>query len=156
MITACLKKKTNNLNAFIAKIKKLSESNVESGYFSEQGQHPRADMSFADLANMHAKGAGDLFPRDVRPATLSIMNGLFKETIKNHFYKNYTLDQTLDSIGLKITDIAQSYFGQTPPLEENSPWWSEQKGGSKPLVHFGDLQDAWSYRTSENLNIRGM
>lgn len=156
---ACIKRKTNNLKKFVDKIKKLQESNVESGYFAEQGMHPTAGISFVELASIHASGFttkyGDVPARDVRPATLFDMKGMFKGSLNSYFYKGYSLNDTLDTAGFKITDLAQSYFGiPSPTMPDNSSWWVEIKETNSPLVHYGYLQEAWSFKTSENSAIR--
>ena len=152
---------TRNLENFIKKIRKLSESKVESGYFQEQGNHPESKMSYADLAELHSKGEGKLLPRDVRMSTTFDMK--FKSSVRKHIsrqlkdylYNNIKLSSKLDSIGWKITGISQSYFGEpsihNPP---NSPEWAKFKGANTPLVYKGFLVDAWSWRTSENSQIR--
>ena len=102
-------------------------------------------------------GAGNLIPRDVRPSALSTMKGnKFQPLLSDYLFRNETLDSVLGRAGEKIVDISKSYFGESPPLYPNSPNWAAQKGGNSPLVHFGYLRDAWSYRTSENLSIRNM
>lgn len=154
-----IRRTTRNLEKLILKIKKLAESNVESGYFIEQGDHPEAGIPFVSLMYKHAMGAGELHARDPLPVTSNIMKiGSFQKNAHNnlskYLYTSSRLSTLLDKTGKEITLIATSTFGSTSYYQPNSPQWAEIKGDNTPLVYEGHLRDAWSYRTSDNQFIR--
>lgn len=156
-----IKRKTRNLEALIKKIQKLSTVNIESGYFQEQGQHPYAELSYVELAWMHARGEGNLPARDVRLPTMfgmenpSFYNPIHKD-LREYFYKNKKINSVLTDIGVRVTDLAKSFFGVPSQfLPANSSEWAEIKGANTPLVFEGHLMDAWSFKTSELPSIRG-
>ena len=156
-----LKRNTKNLEKFLKKIKKLSQSRVETGYFSEQGDHPEAKMSYADLAELHAKGAKGYAIRDIRISVAgdmknnSSLRNFISKQMKEYLYKDVKLSGSLDDIGWKLTGIAQGYFG-VPSVNNpsNSPEWIARKGADTPLVFEGYLMDAWSWKTSESGKVR--
>ena len=61
-----IKRKTNNLSKVKRRIQKLANKKIKSGYFADQGSHPNSDLSYADLAYLHASGARGLPERDIR------------------------------------------------------------------------------------------
>lgn len=147
-------RKTFNLDKLIKKIEAIRNQEVKSGYFKSQGDHPEAEISYVDLAWMHAKGDGDFPERDVRIPTVLEMQGasvsnFFSKVTRDYLFKNVNLSQTLDKIGWKISDIAVSYFGiPSQYLPMNSAEWAKVKGGNTPLVFEGYLMDAWAWKTS--------
>jgi len=150
-------RKTRNIEKFIKRIQKLAKSEVESGYFSEQGDHPEAEMSYVDLAYMHSKGEGNFPPRDVRlPTIFALDDSSYKPFINkeltSYLYKKQSLNQTLNDFGISVTSIAKNLFGvPSVHLPSNSPDWIDLKDGDTPLVFEGHLKDAWSYNTSEEV-----
>ena len=152
-----IKRKTRNFEKLIKKLKKLDDAKVKSGYFPEQGIHSSSGIPYYELAFIHAKGEGNFPRRDVRPSVLTALwQPEFKRTavVNTMAYLNgkVPLESLLDTLGFKITDIAQSYFGIPSKYNpSNSDWWaSQKKEGDTPLVFDGELRDMWSYKTSEN------
>lgn len=154
MITSKIRRKTNNLEKLAKKIKALSRSSVKSGYFSDQGNHPTADMPYTTLAYIHATGFNGLPERDIRLDTiyeLSTFN--FKPLLNKYFYKDLPVSSVTSDIAFRVEDIAQSLFG-VPSVNnpDNSEWWARQKAketggsGNTPLIHYGYLRDAWNSR----------
>lgn len=147
-------RKTFNLDKLVKKIESLKNQEVKSGYFKEQGDHPEAEMSYVDLAWMHAKGDGEFPERDVRIPTTLEMKGVstsnfFAKATRDFLFKDITISETLDKIGWKISSIAVSYFGiPSQYLPMNSAWWAKVKGGNTPLVNEGYLMDAWAWKNS--------
>lgn len=156
-----IKRKTRNFEKLVKRLKELNNAKVKSGYFPEQGIHSTAEMPYAELAFIHAKGEGDLPIRDVRPSVLTylrqpVFNKTLEVNIKAYLSGKVSLDSFLDGFGYRITDIAQSYFGDPDVLAANSAYWAAQKGGNTPLVFEGELRDAWSFKTSVNDTVRGI
>ncbi len=150
-----IKRKTRNFEKLIKKLQKLNNAEVKSGYFPEQGIHSSSELPYYELAYIHAKGEGDLPRRDVRPSVYSYMrqpvfNKTIESNIKAYLSGKVSLESFLDGFGYRVTDIAQSYFGDTSVLTPNTDWWAAQKGGNTPLVFDGELRDMWSFKTSEN------
>lgn len=163
MMSLKVKRETKNFEKWISKIAQLKKASVESGYFPQQGDHPTADMSYVELAELHAKGAGDLPKRDIRPAVTHNMKfGSSFSRSNKHMLVRYligklSIDNYLSSVGHKISDSAQSYFGiPSGHNPSNSEYWADFKGADTPLVFDGYLRDAWSYKTSTSPSIRGV
>lgn len=153
-------RKTRNIEKFIKKIQALAKSNVESGYFPEQGDHPEAEMSYVDLAYIHAMGVGNFPRRDVREPTRLALDSpalkifFIRKELNNYFYSTQTLAATLDDFGSYVTDIAKSFFGiPSRFMPSNSNEWADFKGDNTPLVFEGYLMNAWAYKTSEDMSF---
>lgn len=147
---------TNNLQKMLERIRTLTQQKVESGYFQEQGKHPEADMSYADLAYKNARGDGNIRARDVRPSTMLTMSDstslhYFRKQINDYVVNGKNLGESLNNIGWKISDIAVSKFGHVgKDMPANSDKWADLKGDNTPLVFEGYLRDAWAYKDTYN------
>lgn len=150
---------TKNIEKLIKKLQKLSKASVESGYFIEQGDHPTAEIPYVSLMYKHAMGEGNLPVRNPLPVTISLMNSNpflinLSTNLNKYLYSSSHLSKLLDRSGKDITRLASSTFGSTYYYLPNSPMWADMKDGNTPLVDEGHLQEAWSYRTSDNQFIR--
>jgi hypothetical protein len=147
-------RKTHNIDKLIKKIRDLKKASVESGYFIEQGIHSTIDMPYTSLMATHEWGWG-VPQRQARLSTFDVVTNSKsnKKELRNFLYTDQKLEQYLDKVGSRITMTAKGFFGQ-PSLRipSNAP----SKGVDSPLVDTGELKDAWSYRTSLNLSIRGL
>lgn len=148
------------IQALINRIKNLTENQVESGYFQEQGEHPYAEMSYVELALIHARGEGNFPDRDVRDPTKFEMESsttinMFGKTLSDYLHNRIPLSQMLNRFGWKISDIAVSKFGiPSQYLQMNSQQWADLKGANSPLVNEGYLMDAWAWKnTYDNLIV---
>lgn len=154
-------RKTKNFEKLIKKIKLLSKSRVDSGYFAEQGDHPTADMPYAKLATIL-----ELKKKSVRTPTIFDMGSYeFKNDLhtglKKYLYGDIKLSNILDGWGEHMSDIATSYFGRpSSSVTENSERWASKEGlrspsgANTPLIFDGYLVDAWSYRTTQDRTIK--
>lgn len=152
MITAKIKRKSNNLKKLKQKIESLSKKSIKSGLFSDQGKHPTANIPYTDLAYIHHFGTENIPPRDIRYDVIDELQEYnFKPVLNSLFYKKESLVAVLDSLAFKVEDISKDSFG-VPSVNnpDNSEYWQKQKGGNTPLLQYGHLRDAWTSRIVDN------
>lgn len=165
-----ISRKTKNIEGLIKKIQTLVKSKVESGYFSEQGEHYTYDskgnlkvsMPYVDLIAMQEYGTtsqgGNIPARPIRDTTLLYLKNPMKsyaKALSGYFYGNTDLRKTLDIGGQVIGLTAQNLFGiAIGKIEGNARSTIEIKGFDAPLVDSGDLMEKWAYKTSSNPNLR--
>ena len=146
-----VKRKTNNLQKLEKRIRELAESKVESGYFPEQGDHPTANMPYGQLMAIHELGLRDLDKRPVRLFAMKSFKNNHDKTLKElrSFVRGESdVEDVLQAAGKEITMKAVDIFGG-PRLKPNSEYTIEQKGFDSPLIEFGYLKSAWSWKDSE-------
>jgi hypothetical protein len=140
------------------RIIKLAQTKLQTGHFQESGEHPTAEMSYADLAN-HLSVTFP--PRSLLPDVSSNLRvgGMFSkvmnQSIENYLYRNKPLNASLDSIGSNMTSYAKSLFGvPSANNPSNSPEWADFKGADSPLVFEGYLKDSWAWKNTSDNNIK--
>lgn len=147
-----IKRKTNNIESLVKRVRELSSAKVESGYFKENGEHPTADMSYASLMSIHAFGLYGLPERDIH--NISVRH--YKSMPKNSLWKDLSLfikdqkdsEDVLNTLGMTFSEVATGLFGNSSILGANSPETVEQKGFNAPLIEDGFLKNNWSWRNS--------
>lgn len=150
-----IKRKTRNIEKLAKKIKTLKKQKIESGYFKEHGNHPEADMPYAQLMNMHEYGMGNFPIRPVRSITINSLNlSGFSKVLSDYLYDRKDINTPLDDIGEYSARIAKAVFGDTTKLADNSVTTIDIKGFNSPLVEFGHLYHNWGYRTSADKVIQ--
>jgi len=148
-------KKMDNLRK---RIIKLGITKLQTGHFQESGEHPTAEMSYADLANH----LSITFPqRSLLPDIASnlrvgnMFTRVINQSIKNYLYESKPLNRNLDNIGSDLTQYAKSLFGvpsQNNP--SNSPSWADFKDGDSPLIYEGYLKGSWAWKNTSDNTIR--
>jgi hypothetical protein len=80
--------------------------------------------------------------------TLAVHNGKYwVDDVKNYLRGKSTLSNSLNHIGIELTETAQGIFGDSGKLKSNSPTTQRLKGGKNtPLVDSGELRDAWTWK----------
>jgi len=156
MFSVTITRKTRNLEKLVEKMERLSKESVETGVFIQQGEHPKAEMSFVDLARMHEEGDGNFPPRTVRPLILNemkeqrFMNRLTKH-LNSYLLGDNSINYALGYIGQDMAKMGRDFFGEVsnPWMTSNASETIMDKGGrNTPLVDEGYLRDAWAYKTS--------
>ena len=139
----------NNLER---KIKNLSRSNVEAGFFDSQGKHPTAGMSFVDLIKIHEFGMFGVTQRmpmakisDKAWNDFTVRSGM---VISRYLQGRVSMDRFLDDIGKETNEVAYSVFGHSPPLILTQ--------SKTPLVDTGELSDGFSWRISGKQQLRSL
>ena len=120
---------------------------MQTGYFREQGEHPTAEMTYAELMRIHEYGDGNFPARPVfKNLRFDIQHELRPSLIKqlNMFIKTpaYTRESLFDSVGKWVADKAYDIFGN--------------RGGSyltvtynqSPLIDTGALESNFAYKVS--------
>lgn len=158
MIKTRVIRKTRNIDKMIEKIKALKAASVQSGYFIEQGIHSTIGIPYTTLMQNHEFGFG-VPQRHLRQSAFDVVSNskINRKEIKNFLFTGENLDTYLNKSGARIANTAKSLFGVvSPQVPSNAPMTIALKGGNDtPLVDTGELRDAWSFRTSSNLSIRG-
>lgn len=143
------------------RLKKLQRASATVGWFAQSGAHPTADMSYVDLAKLHASGV----PSKNIPVRDPLYLAYKKFNIKNSVLKK---DLALYLSGLNrapkishkkvLTNWAEEFgnsvkdiFGDESQLEPNAEYTqkiklAEGKDPRAPLVFDGHLRDAITFR----------
>lgn len=150
-----VKRKTNVVKPLLKRLEKIKNNNpkVQSGYFPSTGIHQGSGESYAQLMDLHEYGFDRsvffLAPRPVRQITMLQLRSnksLWLDDVRGYIKGTKTLNQSLNKIGLEITETAKNVFGSSLLLP-NSPVTVSKKGGrNTPLVDTGDLKDHWSWK----------
>jgi hypothetical protein len=140
---------TKMLEDLEKKLRSLTKASVASGYFPESGLHPESGLTYAELMNQHEYGFG-VPKRPVRQITLMKVQdpAYWAQDIKNYLEGKSSLSNSLHKMGMEITTTAQSIFGSTTYLQNNSPITIAIKGKDSPLKDSGDLREAWTWKIS--------
>ena len=128
----------------------LHKSSVYIGFYTDQGMHEAAEMSYVDLMKIHEFGImHDNVNIPARPVlNLTQEGGMFSspdkiaimKSFKGVFLKGIDVQQPLNSIGEYYQQKGKNIFGSTLLLPTQR--------GNEPLIETGDLKDKFSYRTS--------
>lgn len=152
-----IKRTTRELEKLLARINKLKRASVDSGYTSSSGIHPDYGMSYASLMSFHEYGGKSdknhyVPPRPVRQRTVEILQhnkSFWDHSIKGYLKGTFSLNTTLNKIGIEMMDTAHSVFGDKVMLQHNSPITQHLKGSrDTPLVDSGSLRDAWTWKVN--------
>lgn len=136
-----------NLAKLVKKLQSVHNQRVQTGYFKEQGEHPTAEMTYAELMRIHEYGDGNFPARPVfKNLRFDIRNEIKPHLIKQlrMFVKNptYTREHLFDSVGKWVADKAFDIFGN--------------RGGNyltvtynpSPLIDTGSLESNFAYKVS--------
>lgn len=128
------------------RLEKLDDSHIELGWFSEQGKHPTANMTYPELGFYHAVGMNGVIPRDILGVfsfeefdTGGGLDRLLPLILNN---PNDNVQDTLDRIGKRFTRKIKKVFGSSSlhPTPHNP----------NPMIETGALRRAVRYKTSAN------
>jgi hypothetical protein len=146
-------RKTKVLEGLLARLRKANRATVGSGYHG--GTHKDSGMSYASLMNLHERGfmINNTIQVDARPVRLLtsriIMNdkSLWSESVRRFLNGSSTLSNSLNKIGVEVTEVATGMFGDTSRLASTAKKTQRLKGGrDTPLVDSGDLRDHWTWK----------
>jgi hypothetical protein len=138
-------------------LKKLKKATAQYGYFSEQGMHSEADMSYASLMYLMevigVESRSGLIKR--RPFELAVQrnqvdlsNAVFR-SLESFLCNGTGLNVMLEQAAKAGIGITKTYFGDASKLPSNSPATIKRKGKNAPLIDTGELLDNMAYKTSE-------
>lgn len=159
MATVTLKTKTNKFKKLRERITKINKEFVTYGYYSEQGEHSYAGMSYVELMAIHEYGAfnagfGPIPPRPVFQISLNeIKSGSgnqYKIPLQNYFKRiggDAKPVKYLDALVAKFAYKTASNFG-SGKLISNTESTVDKKGFNAPLIWTGDLVANLAYSTS--------
>tara|TARA_R110002074_G_scaffold144948_1_gene292999 strand:+ start:688 stop:1185 length:498 start_codon:yes stop_codon:yes gene_type:complete len=150
--------KRNRLQNLTKQLDRLDKQYVDYGFFQEQGIHPRAKMSYAQLMAMHEnRPNSDPMRRPVFEASLdksgdrlvdTALAGLAKYNESSAAAKRPSPDALLRKIGREGVAITKPTFGDPSILRSNTVGVIARKGGDTPMVEFGTLRNKLAVRTS--------
>lgn len=136
-------------------VKDLDGSKVRIGYFPGQGRHPRAKMTYASLMAMHElRDSGDPLRRPVFEIALQKGGKQYRASIERKIGRHLRRGvfggggkaAMLESIAKRGIKMIDPIFGDTTLLRANAKETIRKKGRNEPMVHFGDLADALTFR----------
>lgn len=161
-ITTKLRKKVDNFDALKRRIRKIQNEKVFYGYFAEQGDHSKWNISYAELMAINEFGneADGIPPRPVFTITIKSKANYYpviKSALSKYFYKldsSFNPEQPLSDIGYGLAMKTASNFGDTTQLEPNADWTIQEKGKDEPLVWTGELQANIAYKTTLSNNLQ--
>lgn len=151
--------KGKRLDNLISQLSKVHKQEVEYGYFAEQGNHPESpNVTYAQLMAIHElRPPGDPLKRDVL-GTSWRWNGYefidFAEKQMVNYIEKSAINRKpspktmLDRIGRKGIEITRPTFGDVSMLKPNTAATAKRKGKNSPMVEWGFLRDALSFKSS--------
>lgn len=138
------------LTSFFSQVKELAKFTVKYGYFDD---HHYSGLNTATLAAIHEQGWSGLPERNFIYST----QASFRKDLNKHFKMIFRdiinkkdFSRPLQKLGeggvraIKVT-IDSGHFSNNKVSES----WSEVKGFSEALVHYGDLRDATTYKVTK-------
>ena len=150
--------KRNRLQGLTKQLGRLDKQFVDYGFFKEQGVHPKAKMTYAQLMAMHEnRPESDPKRRPVFQASLDKSGSVLQETTlktlggfidRSALAKSPSPDAVLAKIGREGIAITKPTFGDPSLLKANTAGVIIRKGGNTPMVNFGLLRDKITFKTS--------
>jgi hypothetical protein len=153
---------SNHIGNLIKRFKELEKSNIQIGYFPENGTH-ESGLSYSGLYAIHAFGStvANIPSRDPLVDTFSLWEPLDKSMLLKRQLSLYlsniksstpkiTVTKMLESIAGAYTQSARDVFGDSSKLAPNAQSTQYAKGlaGLKPdspLLWTNSLRDNLSY-----------
>lgn len=148
----------NKIRRAYVNMRSLDTEGVDYGYFASQGMHPEAGMNYPSLMAVHElRTKGDYAKRPVFQRTLESYGHMITNNIRtgisryivNSPHRLLPTHKLFASWGEDGVNITRTGFGDTAMLTPNTESTARRKGGrNEPLVEWGHLKDALSYRTT--------
>jgi hypothetical protein len=142
--------KNGNLAKLVKKLQSLHRQKVSVGYFKEQPWHSEADMSYAELMQLHEYADSDSpWPRRevLNPLArgMSARKGTFKINLSKYLVRfiredSFDRDKLFDYIGQWAVHESYKIFG--------NPAYLIVKSNPTPLVDTGELRDNFAWKVS--------
>jgi hypothetical protein len=153
--------KRKRISHIISQFNKIDKTETRIGYFADSGMHANSKMTYATLMGFHElRTPSDPMYRPVFGASIKKGGKAFEakalKKVRSGILRvakggGFPLSSVLDSIGKDGIKMIRPTFGNTSLLKSNTRRTIDLKGGKNtPMVEFGDLRDALSYRTKGN------
>lgn len=142
----------SGLRRFEKRLKDLCSKEVEAGFYDDPHY---SGLTSAQLMTIHEFGYGNLPQRNVMlSSTLSFRYDLpkyIKQVYRNVAFNGVSAEIALKGIGQKFRDnivfvIDAGLFSNNTVSES----WSQVKGFSDAMYHYGDLRDSAKYNIVES------
>lgn len=144
-ITAKIQKsKKNDLERLVKHLRRLTNSSVEVGYFSETGTHSTAKIPYAELMKMHEDGEGVPSRPAMWIGSSELIRGThraFDTIVKDSIAQVGRLSPNLNKAADYMVSTIQDVFGDTSLLLSNSERTVQLKGKDAPLIDTNELRD---------------
>lgn len=133
---------------FHDKIKRLSSTDNKAnvGWFASDGQHPTADMTFAELARYHATGSNGVPVRDVLEITKAWYTPRQHRDVIKAAIKYFHSGSTEDLAGI-IEAIGESYWKEA--MNTIGTDRLPVTGNPTPLYDTGELESHLKFNTTK-------
>ena len=138
-----VKKKTKggDVEKLLKHLKEISEKHIQIGYFQDTGDHPTAEIPFADLMHIHELGLGNYPARSVLGTGLQDIAEQPTEQYLTSFKKLIVdvgkSNTNINNVAEEAKDIVKDVFGDSRLTITSNP---------TPLVDTGELRDALTYK----------
>lgn len=141
----------------MAAVKSLTATDVKVGYFSDQGQHPEAKMSYPELMYLQEvtgiRTRNGRVHRRVFELTMMIEGGRLRNNVMTALRRNLisggNMDQVKEMFGKQASDAIKQNFGNTSLLPSNAPATIARKGHNSPLIETSSLKDKLTHRITK-------
>lgn len=136
----------------IKALKKADGDYAEVGLFGEQGDHPTAEMTFAELARYHATGQDGVTHRPFLHIALAHFAKQRPREVGRAIVR-YLMTPNQTNLDLIIETIGKEYW-ETVKLVIGNPAMLPVTNNPTPLVDTGELEQHIAYRTNKNRTLR--
>lgn len=153
------------LERLVEQVAKLDKQYTSFGYFKEQGSHPEnPHLTYPELMGIHElRNRSDPLRRPVFEVSMRKYGKKFaKDSVqivkdyvdKSALAKKPSPKTVLENIAETGISYIKPTFGNPSLLKPNTETTSKRKGGNRPLIEFGYLKEALSYKTSLRKSIK--
>lgn len=159
-VTASITKKKNSkgLEKLMEHFRKITNTEVDVGYFEDSGTHSESNIPYAALMRIHEDGLGDFPARPaIREGAKKIERNLDKGTLaivmNNTITQVGRLPENSKILGEAVAGQMRSIFGDVGLLAPNAPTTIYRKGKDEPLVDTGELRDNLGSKTTYDKSV---
>lgn len=151
-------KKRNRLRNLISTLGRLHNQDVKYGFFEESGNHPESPhLNYPTLAYIHEKREDGVPSRPIM--TISSEKNKHKmikhslEATRDFINRAALLKRDAPTILLKVigekgVTLTKPIFGDSSLLAPNTDGVARSKGFNKPMVEYGALKEALTFKES--------